>query len=310
MPIKINLQMKKLFLLLALFSTFMASMQAQGRRGALYINEVMVQNDSNLVDDFGQRSGWIELYNAKFAPLEISTIYITDDRNNPTKYSVPLGDVNTRIPKRQHVVFFTDGTPSRGTFHTSLVLDPSRENWIGLYDSDKHTLIDSVLVPVLPANASYARTTDGTGRWQVRTDEGELYITPSSSNVIRDKNDKIEQFAEKDENGFAMTLMAMCIVFSALLVLCLCFKAISSIGAGRHARNKMKAAGVEKPVVTTKERHEVIDSGEEIAAIVMALHEHLNAHDQESHILTINKVKRAYSPWSSKIYNMRHLPHR
>ena len=310
MSIKRNLQMKKLFLMLTLLSAAAFTTEAQGRRGALYINEVMVQNDSNLVDDFGQRSGWIELYNAKFAPLEISTIYITDDRNNPTKYSVPLGDVNTRIPKRQHVVFFTDGTPSRGTFHTSLVLDPTKENWIGLYDSDKQTLIDSVLVPVLPANASYARKSDGNGEWQVRTDQGELYITPSSSNVIRDKNDKIEQFAQRDENGFAMTIMAMCIVFTALLVLCLSFKAISSIGAGRHARNKMKASGVEKPVVTTKERHEVVDSGEEIAAIVMALHEHLNAHDQESHILTINKVKRAYSPWSSKIYNMRQTPQR
>ena len=52
------------------------------------------------------------------------------------------------------------------------------------------------------------------------------------------------------------------------------------------------------------------DSGEEIAAIVMALHEHLDAHDQENTVLTINKVKRAYSPWSSKIYSLRELPHR
>ena len=40
----------------------------------------------------------------------------------------------------------------------------------------------------------------------------------------------------------------------------------------------------------------------------MALHEHLDAHDRENTVLTINKVKRAYSPWNSKIYNMRHLP--
>ena len=42
----------------------------------------------------------------------------------------------------------------------------------------------------------------------------------------------------------------------------------------------------------------------------MAIHEHFNAHDTESTILTINKVKRAYSPWSSKIYNLRTLPDR
>ena len=53
---------------------------------------------------------------------------------------------------------------------------------------------------------------------------------------------------------------------------------------------------------------DVHDSGEEIAAIVMALHEHLDKHDHESTILTLNKVRKAYSPWNSKIYNMRQLP--
>ena len=40
----------------------------------------------------------------------------------------------------------------------------------------------------------------------------------------------------------------------------------------------------------------------------MALHEHLNVHDNESTILTLNKVRKAYSPWSSKIYSLRQLP--
>ncbi|MDY5119262.1 MAG: lamin tail domain-containing protein, partial [Muribaculaceae bacterium] len=40
----------------------------------------------------------------------------------------------------------------------------------------------------------------------------------------------------------------------------------------------------------------------------MALYEHLNVHDNEDTILTINKVKRAYSPWSSKIYTLRDIP--
>ena len=52
------------------------------------------------------------------------------------------------------------------------------------------------------------------------------------------------------------------------------------------------------------------DSGEVIAAIAMALHDHLDTHDRENTVLTINKVKRAYSPWSSKIYGLRELPRR
>lgn len=322
---------KKIILSLVALMACGVSLIAQGRKGALFINEVMVVNDSNFVDDFGQRSAWIELYNAKFAPLEISSVYLTTDRDrtpqeilgsdNPELmsrvYAVPLGDVNTRVPKRQHVVFWADGMPSRGTFHTSFTLDPTKPNWIGLYDSDKETLIDSVTVPILYPNTSYARVEDGNVEkgWNRRDDRtidknrNLLYITPSSNNVIKDRNDKIEKFHEKDENGFAMTVMAMCIVFSALLVLCLSFLAISKIGETVSKRNKMAAHGIDKKEVAREDRPRH-DSGEEIAAIVMALHEHLNAHDSENTILTINKVKRAYSPWSSKIYGMRHIPQR
>lgn len=53
-----------------------------------------------------------------------------------------------------------------------------------------------------------------------------------------------------------------------------------------------------------------VDTAEEIAAIAMALHEHFNAHDNESNVLTINKVKKLYSPWNSKIYSLRETPRR
>lgn len=298
---------KLLVLALAVVAAGASLCNAQGRTGSLFINEVMVQNDSNLVDDFGQRSGWIELYNAKFAPLEISSVYITNDPANPTKYAIPLGDVNTKIPKRQHVVFFADNMPSRGTFHTSFVLEPGKDNWIGLYDSDKITLIDSVTIPAsLPAGASYARVADAAGSWTVRADSGAEgdYITPSSSNIIRDTNPKIETFAERDANGFAMTIMAMCVVFSALALLCVCFMLISAINQ-RAAKKKEVVAVAE---VAEEETFGNDANEEAIAAIAMALHDHFDAHDRESAVLTINKVKRAYSPWSSKIYSMRHLP--
>ena len=55
--------------------------------------------------------------------------------------------------------------------------------------------------------------------WAIRTGGNNDYITPSSANVIKDTNKKIEDFAEKDANGFGMTVMAMAIVFSALLLL-------------------------------------------------------------------------------------------
>ena len=288
-------------------------MSGQARKG-LRINEVMVENLSNAVDDYGQHGAWIELFNSNFAPLEISSVFITTDPSKPRMYPVPLGDVNTRMPKRQHVIFWADNQPTRGTFHTNFALVPGQANWIGIYDADGRTLIDSVTVPPIPADASYARVIDGEGSgveaWQVRDGSSEtLYITPSSNNKIKDTNSKVDKFHEIDENGFGMTITAMGIVFSALLVLSICFWIISRVNAARSSRKKMEAQGINPTEVARADRPDG-DSGEEIAAIAMALYDHLNAHDRESAVLTINKVRRAYSPWSSHIYSMRQAPQR
>lgn len=49
---------------------------------------------------------------------------------------------------------------------------------------------------------------------------------------------------------------------------------------------------------------------EEIAAVIgLALNLHLKGvHDYEQTVLTIQKVMRPYSPWSSKIYGIRQIP--
>ncbi len=303
---------KRISLLIAAVCIVACGAFAQGLK-SLRINEVMIVNDSSVVDDFGQRTAWFELFNANFAPLDISSVYITNDptvKDKKKMYAVPLGDPRTKLAKRHFAVFFADGEAERGTFHTDFKLVPGKDNWIGVYAADGITLIDSVTVPAgLSAGQSYARATDGDGAWTVRHGDKNAdrdYVTPGSANVIRGSNHKIDDFHEKDANGFAMTLMAMCIVFSALLVLCLCFYGIGSIGKYFSRVKKAQAKGVAVEEIG----HEDHDTGEEIAAIVMALHEHLNAHDTESTVLTINKVKRAYSPWSSKIYGLRELPHK
>lgn len=297
--------MKKQILLLAAALVLTAGqMAAQGRKG-LHINEVMVQNTQNIVDEYGQHQPWVELFNSNFAPLEISSVYLTDDPANPKKYPVPLGDVQTRIAKRQHVVFWIDGQPDRGTFHTNLQFKPGQDNWIGIYDADGRTLIDELTIPgTLPADNSYARQDNGD--WVVRNGDQTKYITPYGGNVIKGENHKIQDFAERDSNGFAMTLMAMGIVFSALLILCLCFYAIGELGKYAARVKKARATGIPLESMNRDEH----DSGEEIAAITMALHEHLNMHDDESNILTLKRIRRAYSPWSSKIYSLRPTPRR
>lgn len=311
----------KLLLLFALMALGCGSLSAQARKG-LKINEVMVINDSNAIDEYGRHAAWIELFNSNYASMEISSVFLTNDTtgNNKTLYPVPLGDVKTKMPKRQHIVFWADNRPTDGTFHANFTLDPTKPNIVAIYDADGKTLIDCVTVPVLQPGQSYARKIDGVGAkegeneadfWSVRNGtetEGD-YITPGSANKIKGTNPKIDEFKEKDENGFAMTITAMGIVFSALILLSICFYIISRFNASRSKRKKMEAQGLSSADLRPSERPEG-DSGEEIAAIVMALHDHLDAHDRESSVLTINKVRKAYSPWSSHIYTLRQLPNR
>lgn len=120
--------------------------------------------------------------------------------------------------------------------------------------------------------------------------------------------EKAENAKENDEYGLGITLVAMSIVLLALIVLSILFYFFGQISARLLRRQKMKAQGIHRHEATDK--HKDLDSGEVIAAISMALAEHLDGkgHDMERTILTLRRMKRAYSPWNSKIYNIRHVP--
>ncbi|MDE6753904.1 MAG: OadG family protein [Muribaculaceae bacterium] len=131
------------------------------------------------------------------------------------------------------------------------------------------------------------------------------YIQESPVAKRMTQAEKAHNAEVNDSWGGAITIIAMCIVISALAILSLLFLGFGRISEKLLARNKRVAHS--KPG-STEEKHEV-DSGEVIAAISMALTEHFQGgHDYEDTILTIRRMKRAYSPWNSKIYNIRHEP--
>jgi glutaconyl-CoA/methylmalonyl-CoA decarboxylase subunit delta len=46
-------------------------------------------------------------------------------------------------------------------------------------------------------------------------------------------------------------------------------------------------------------------SGETLAAISLAMYAYLDdAHDEESNVITMEKVSKRYTPWNSKIYGL------
>ena len=100
-----------------------------------------------------------------------------------------------------------------------------------------------------------------------------------------------------------MTLTAMTVVFLGLLLLYLIFKQV-----GRSAI-KMSRRRAEKVSGGRSVTHNTNEPGAVFAAIATALYEVAeDAHDFENTVLTIHRVARNYSPWSSKIYGLRSLP--
>ncbi|MBC5642595.1 OadG family transporter subunit [Parabacteroides segnis] len=282
-----------LFILLVSFGA-----QAQ-RATSMRINEVLVINEDNFVDDYGKRHGWIELFNTSAGTVNIAGCFLTDDKNNPKKYPIPKGDVLTQIPPHQHTLFWADGEPNRGTFHVNFTLDPSKENYIALYDADGKTLIDEITIPAAQRpDVSYGRVIDGQEEWAQLTK-----VTPSTNNLTLDSNEKIENFKTNDSLGIGMTITAMTVVFLGLLLLYLIFKQVGKAAIAASKRNAQKAGAP----VSASAPDEV--SGEVFAAIATALYEMSDDnHDIEHTVLTIRKVRRAYSPWSSKIYSLRETP--
>ena len=283
---------KRIGIFIALVAVVCLGLNAQ-RATSLKINEVLVTNEQNYQDDYGLHNAWIEIFNTSFATVNIEGCYLTNDKDNPTKYPIPKGDILTQIKPRQHTLFWADGMPNRGTFHVNFTLDPNKENYIALYDSNGKTLIDEVTIPAgILADQSYARQEDGSAYWVIKGGGEHSYVTPSTNNMTQDKNEKIENFKKHDEDGFGMAIIAMSVVFIGLILLYVSFKIVGNIAVKLGKKNAMKAIGITDKA-EAKEKNLGSHSGEEAAAIAMALHEFMNdAHDVEDMILTINKVKR------------------
>ena len=280
----------------------------QKSNSKLVLNEILIDNQTNFQDDYGLQSAWIEIFNKSYGSADLAAclLRVSNQPGDTATYFIPKGDILTLVKPRQHALFWADGQPNRGTFHTNFKLDPTTANWIGLFDSGKK-LMDQIVVPagVLGTDQSYARISDGSAEWEVKGGSNDKYVTPSTNNQTLDSNAKMEKFEEHDPVGIGMSISAMSVVFCGLILLFIAFKIVGKVAVNLSKRNTMKSKGIDK-----HEAKEFTQApGEVYAAISMALHEMQDeVHDVEETVLTITPVKRSYSPWSSKIYTLRETP--
>ena len=311
---------------------------AQGRKN-VRINEVMVQQDTT------GGNGWVEFYNSSYGTNAVEKMFITTlsreeiqsifDKNKGTNkkpnqvllelceerpmdiYEIPRGDErNTKIAPRTHFVMEADGDPKLGTFHMPFTFTAGKDNYIALYDVNGD-LVDDVTVPAtLQIGQSYAIKAegrlpsildDGKTEWTVKDGKTiESAITKGNYN-IREVNENIEAFHIKDPHGYWIAILAMSVVFGSLAVLYILFKLFGIFASKTLQKDDQKqvSAPAAAQAAAIPAAGGDLD-GEKMAAICFALYQHLNAHDQESGVLTL--APRDGSAWGSKAGLMRELP--
>lgn len=264
----------------------------------LQFSEILVMNDSNCVDDYGAHSSWIEIFNPSNNFINIGGYYLTDDLNNPTKYWIPDGDRSTMMEPKSYLVFWADGKPERGIFHLSFDLKNAKT--IALFNHHGTKLVDQVVIsPPQKPDVTFGKPNNASSEWVFLSRS-----TPGTNNDLSKKNIIDSNEEKTDYSGFKDLMKTVLVVIFVLAFIFVIFKIF-----GRFFVKK----NIGKTSVTSEEKLKQPIEGEIpneiISAISMALFMYQNElHDYENAVLTMQKVSRTYSPWSSKIYTLRKLP--
>ena len=108
-----------------------------------------------------------------------------------------------------------------------------------------------------------------------------------------------------------MTGIGFAVVFGVLVLLIYIMKGMGWAFTRQKKAEKVAKATAAGVTLSEDDHHEAITDEEIAAAIITALKLYKsNLHDQESEMLTIHRITRAYSPWSSKIHGLTQLPER
>lgn len=299
-------------------------------QNAVRISEVQTENRSGFLDEFGNRSAWIEFNNVTAATTNMAGMFLTDDPANPTKYPIRAGSVKTNIAPHQTFVLFLDGNADQGVFHSGLMLDPKKENTIYLYEGDGVNLVDKITIPVMNPDQSFAYiiTDEKSGSGEFRVVD---LPTPNEVNSYTHGNQNVENFRSQDPLGFVMTLIAMGVVFLGLVLLYFVFGSIgkrfnkrdtgekqpvkketpkqnntmtaSNLSASATSKGAPTPEGVQ--VAIAMALNDYMGSGVQ-AAIALALHQS-RMRDEQTGMINLRRDP-ATSSWANKAFTLRRLP--
>ena len=106
-------------------------------------------------------------------------------------------------------------------------------------------------------------------------------------------------------HDWVVTIGGFCIVITALVVLFLIFTGFSKLVNHDFKKAKKEKKANVAPNTSTAAGWKVDDDLAMVIGLALALSK--DVHDEESGLVTIKRVERRYSPWSSKIYGLNGL---
>jgi hypothetical protein len=148
------------------------------RAGRLVINEIMASNTTGLMDENGDYSDWIELYNGSNQPINLSSWALTNDPNQPEKWPFP----ELTLGAHEYLIVFASGKGHRSVepghyLHTNFRLNKAGD-FLALY----HRLDGRFKDEVAGQHAQFADI--AFGRYGKATEFGYLEAaTPGQANT-------------------------------------------------------------------------------------------------------------------------------
>lgn len=303
---------KSIFLSLAFLMSSSAALHAQNVAD-LIISEVLADPDStSIVDDFGNRNGWIEVFNTSQGIVNMGGCYLTDDKNDLKKSLIPKTDSRVQIGPRQVALFHATGNGNMGAFYTSFKI--RRGSTVYLVSNDGRTIVDSIVVPEnLPVGMSVSKLAEDNKQMEFVTVPEPMVATPLVLNGNQNVESNAQRMARQDPHGWILSATSIAVVFIALSILWFLFWLLFERVAKANARKEKarKEAEAQAPVVAASAADaetaaaialalDMDQSGDTYAAIALGLHLYFSesAHDNESLVLTLRPMD--HHEWSSK----------
>ncbi len=132
--------------------------------GDIAINEFLASNKTNVTNESGAFSDWIELYNNTSNVVDLYGCYLSDNFSNPAKFVFPANSIIQ--PYAYKIIWADDNVSSSQNLHANFKLSISGEQLI--LSNAAGVILDSLSYGIQTDDVSFGRCPNGHGAFDLR----------------------------------------------------------------------------------------------------------------------------------------------